>query len=254
MSENQPTFKPLTEETFRFRCYPGITCFTRCCAGLKLVLTPYDVLRMKKRLGLSSNEFLQQHTETSFEQGRFPLIRLKMNTDAKKKCPFVTEQGCAIYKDRPAACRIYPLGRAALKPDSGQETRQKFFIVNERHCLGFEEEKEWTLAEWLGNEGVDEYNRMNDKWLEILSSSAGLGPQKDIPRKIQMFMMASYNLDKFRDFIFKSKFMQVFEVGAEKRKQLASDDVALMNFAFDWLKFSLFGERTLRINSNPANR
>jgi Fe-S-cluster containining protein len=252
MIENQANFKPLTEKTFRFRCYPGISCFTRCCAALKLVLTPYDVLRMKRRLGLSSDEFLEQHTETSLDQGRFPLIKLKMNTDQNKKCPFVTEQGCAIYEDRPAACRIYPLGRAALKPDSGKETRQKFFIVDESHCLGFQEEKEWTLAEWLRSEGVNEYNNMNDRWLEILSSSGSLGSQKDIPRKIQMFMMASYNLDKFRGFIFKSKFLQFFDVGDEKRKQLASEDVALMHFAFDWLKFSLFGERTLTVKSDPA--
>ena len=90
---------------------------------------------------------------------------------------------------------------------------------------------------------------MNDGWLEIISSPKSLGPEKDIPRKIQMFFMASYNLDKFRQFIFGSRFFDLFDVDAEKRKKLGSNDVALMSFAFDWLKFSLFGERTLSIKS-----
>ncbi len=36
------------DETFRFACHSQLPCFTRCCADLKLVLTPYDILRLKK--------------------------------------------------------------------------------------------------------------------------------------------------------------------------------------------------------------
>jgi hypothetical protein len=32
-------------------------------------------------------------------------------------------------------------------------------------------------------------------------------------------------------------------------EMLKSDDVALMRFAFDWLKFSLFGEKTIRLKA-----
>ena len=43
------------------------------------------------------------------------------------------------------------------------------------------------------------------------------------------------------------KFFDLFEVGEVRRQRLASDDVELMKFAFDWLKFSLFGEETSTI-------
>ena len=65
--------------------------------------------------------------------------------------------------------------------------------------------------------------------------------------------MASYNLDRFRDFIFKSKLFDRFEVESALKEKLASDDVELMKFAFDWLKFSLFGEKTIQVK-NPEKR
>ena len=126
---------------------------------------------------------------------------------------------------------------------------KKFFIVDEEHCLGFCEDMEWTLEEWMANEGVDQYNAMNDQWLEIITSQKRLGKKEDIPRKIQMFYMASYNLDSFRRLIFETRFFNIFQLQAEKIERLATDDVSLMQFAFDWLRFSLFGEKTIEIKS-----
>lgn len=199
---------------------------------------------------MSSDAFLEQYTDTRMEEHtRFPLIKLNMNRAKSRRCPFVTREGCSIYEDRPGSCRIYPLGRASLKVDREKETRENFFIVNEGHCLGFEEGKQWTTEEWMADQGVDEYNAMNDQWLAIITSPKSLGQEKDIPRKIQMFYMASYNLDKFRRFIFESRFFDLFQGDAEKKEKLACDDVELMKFAFDWLNFSLFGEKTIQVKS-----
>jgi hypothetical protein len=182
------------------------------------------------------------------------MIHLKMNEGENRKCPFVTPEGCSIYADRPGACRVYPVGRAAKKVDRENETIEKLFLVDEPHCLGFQEEQEWTVEEWMAHEGVDEYNAMNDQWLEIITSSKSLGPKKDVPRRIQMFYMASYDLDKFREFIFETKFFHLFRVGPDERQGLAADDVKLMKFAFDWLKFSLFGDKTIQMNSESVTR
>jgi uncharacterized protein len=255
MSEKKSdiSFTPLTGNTFKFRCYKGIQCFTHCCADLNLVLTPYDIVRIKNRLGVPSDVFLNEYTDTTMDSHpKFPMVKLKMSQDNKRRCPFVTADGCTIYEDRPGACRLYPLGRAATKQDAQRDSREKFFIVNEEHCLGFKEDREWTLREWLTNEGVDEYNRMNDQWLEIITSQKTLGPKKDAQQKTQMFFMASYNLDKFREFIFKSRFFERFEVESGLKSRLASDDVELMKFSFDWLKFSLFGEKTIQIRNEPS--
>jgi len=248
--KGSPSFEPINGNNFTFRCHQGIRCFTECCADLNLILTPYDIVRLKTRLNISSGEFLNNHTDMKFEKHlRFPMIKLRMNQDEKRKCPFVTSDGCSVYEDRPGACRIYPLGRAALKIEKQKGTREKFFIVAEEHCLGFQEEKTWTIEEWMANEGLPEYNAMNDQWLEIITSKKSLGQESDTPKKIQMFSMASYNLDKFKEFIFKSRFFDLFEVEPALLKKLATDDIGLMKFSFDWLKFSLFGEETIKVKS-----
>lgn len=252
-SHNQKSvFKPLTGRTFRFRCHKAIPCFTSCCADLKLMLTPYDVLRMKNRLGLASQTFLERHTDTTYDPSvRFPRLLLKMQQDEKKTCPFVTPDGCTIYEDRPGACRIYPIGRASIKVQSEEAAREKFFVIEEEHCLGFQEDRQWSVEEWMAGEGLEDYNKMNDQWMEILTSSKSLGSEKDVHRKLKMFFMASYNLDRFRDFIFKSRFLELFSLENSLTEALSSDDVALMRFGFRWLKFSLFGEKTIQMVSAP---
>jgi Fe-S-cluster containining protein len=239
---------PLTGNTFRFQCHPAIACFTKCCAQLNLLLTPYDILRMKRRLEISSDEFLDRYGNTVMDgDSRFPMVKLRMRQDDSRGCPFVTSGGCGIYEDRPGSCRLYPLGRAALKPDGGRATREKYFVVEESHCLGFRENREWTLADWMSNEGMEEYNTMNDHWFEIVTSPKSLGSGGDVQRKLQMFFMASYNLDRFRKFVFESSFLRLFRIDQGLQRRLATDDVELMKFSFEWLKFSLFGERAGQI-------
>ncbi len=239
-------FRPLKESNFFFNCHKDISCFNDCCAKLRLILTPYDILRIKNRLELSSDEFLSLYTDTVIEpQSPFPMVKLKMNRKGEKSCPFVTEAGCRIYKDRPGACRLYPLGRASSLVEGGKGVIEKFFVVEESHCRGFRENKSWTLNEWIDHEGVAEYSRMNDQWLKLVTASRKLGGNA-ITQKIQMFFMASYNLDKFRAFLFKSRFFDLFEVDSDLKKELRDQDVSLMEFGIKWLGFSLFGDKTLQ--------
>lgn len=253
-STKKEVFRPFEENEFRFSCHRDIGCFTDCCAKLRLILTPYDILRMKNRLKLTSEVFLEKYTDIVLEdRSRFPMVKLKMKEDEKQTCPFVTKEGCSIYEDRPGACRLYPLGRASTMIEGEKDAREKFFVVDESHCLGFQEKKPWNLDEWLNHEGVNEYNAMNDQWLQIITSPKSLGEGGGTTRKLQMFSMASYNLDKFRQFVFKSKFFDLFEVDWDLKEELTTDDVALMKFAFQWLKFSLFGDKTIALKSHSGH-
>jgi uncharacterized protein len=239
----------LKGNTFSFSCHPGMSCFTRCCAALQLVLTPYDILRMKQRLRISSDRFLETYTETRIDRHpRFPMVFLRMNDDPDRTCPFVSPRGCTVYEDRPGACRIYPLARAAQRSPLGEDTKEKFFFVKEKHCRGFEEKRLWSVESWVSDQGLASYNEMNDQWLEIISSPQSLGPKADIPRKLQMYFMVSYNLDNFRNFVFKSRFFQRFQVPDSEKVRMEQDDAALMSFGFQWLKFSLFGLPTMKMS------
>jgi hypothetical protein len=61
-----------------------------------------------------------------------------------------------------------------------------------------------------------------------------------------MFFMASYDLDKFRRFIFNSRFLDMFEVDEDELKGIKEDDVALMNFGFKYIKFLMMMENTMK--------
>jgi len=238
----------LKGNTFSFACHKRVDCFTKCCAALQLVLTPYDILRMKHRLGITSERFLEDFTRTRLDRHpRFPMVLLQMNRDDSRTCPFVGPEGCTLYEDRPGACRIYPLARAAQRAPMGEKAKEKFFIVKEEHCRGFEQDRLWTVESWMSDQGLDSYNAMNDQWLEIISSPHSLGSKEDIPRKLQMYFMVSYNLDKFRSFLFESRFFQRFHVSDTIRAAMEKEDEALMNFGFQWLKFSLFGLSTMEM-------
>ena len=52
------------ESRFKFRCHPGVPCFTECCGKTTIILTPYDILRLKNRLRIPSGEFLEKYTRT----------------------------------------------------------------------------------------------------------------------------------------------------------------------------------------------
>ena len=238
--------KPIVDNEFHFLCHRNIECFNKCCADLNLLLTPYDILRITGRLEISTGDFLDDFTDTKIdERSRFPMVYLKMKEDGNKPCPFVSRNGCTIYEDRPGACRIYPLGRASSKSDGQSNTSEQFFTVNESHCLGFDEDVKWTIGEWIENEGLQEYNEINDQWMEIITSHKSLGIEDDSVKKIQMFYMASYNLDKFRNFLFESSFFKLFEVDPARKDKMKDNKKELLLFSFCWLKFSLFGETTL---------
>ncbi len=241
--------RPLTaKDRFRFACHKGLSCFTACCANLQLVLTPYDIIRLKNRLGLTSEEFLEKYTTTSSDKSYgFPVISLKMNSDTKKTCPFVSPDGCTVYEDRPGACRSYPLGRAASKVREKERSDEFFFIIREPHCLGFNESKEWIIEDWIADQGLDEYNRMNDFFMDIVTGPHIKRLKHLSLSQMKMFSMGCYNIDEFKKFVFQSSFLNRFEVDPDQARRIQTDDVELMRFATQWLRFALFGEQTFSL-------
>jgi len=238
-------------DSFRFSCNKDVPCFNACCKDINIFLTPYDILRMKKRLGLSSEEFLSKFTLTPFTKDmKLPVVVLKMGEDPSKKCSFVSEDGCTIYEDRPWPCRMYPLGFAS--PGEGLENEKEFyFLMDEPDCLGFKENREYTVESWLSDQGLNEYNEMGEFFKEI--SLHPYFEKNDLsPEKMEMYFTACYNLDKFRRFIFASNFLKYFDVDNETIEKIKEDDIELMKFAFRWLKFSLFGENTMKMKDEAV--
>lgn len=237
--------------SFTFACAPDVPCFNDCCGDVNIFLTPYDIAKLKNALGISSGEFLSRFAVSSVDECfGHPVVLLKMNEDDRKSCPFVGEDGCGVYEARPGACRMYPLGMASPKRGSGLSSEDFFFIFDEGGCRGFEKEVTQTVEEWLADQGLDEYNRMAECFKELtlhefFREGKDLGPEKS-----EMFFLACYDLDGFREFLFASTFFDRFDVEEETRKSLAEDDVELLRFGHDWLRFALFGQNTLEIKKS----
>lgn len=229
--------------TFEFKCHPDIPCFTKCCRGINIILTPYDVLGLKNRLGLPSDEFLAIYTEPHLlEKTDLPVVTLKLLDDEQESCPFVRDDtGCIIYEDRPTACRYYPLGVATLQHKEGADDQGFFFFVNEPHCKGFEEKCQWTVDEWRKDQGVDLRDEVNAEWTDLVVRKRSFPASIKLTDKAkEMFFMVSYNIDKFRQFVFESTFLQRITVDQATQEQIKSDDVALLEFGVRWLKEILF--------------
>ena len=70
------------EQKFRFDCRGDLPCFGQCCRDINIFLTPYDVFRLKNKLGLSSAAFLEKHTmEIGPPRVMYPVVYLKMNEE-----------------------------------------------------------------------------------------------------------------------------------------------------------------------------
>jgi uncharacterized protein len=237
-----------SDDTFEFACGPEVSCFTECCGKLELLLTPYDVLRLRKRLNITTADFLDHHTVVRWKTRHgFPEVMMRMDKSRDGRCPFVTEKGCSVYEDRPGACRIYPIGRASTKNPVDGSPREFFFTVREAHCRGFEENRRWTIKEWLSDQGIENYNRINDLLMELYVLKFSRPGLQLNSKHMQMYMMACYNLERFRDFVFQSGFLRKFRLEPELVEQLSHDDQALLEFAFRWLRFAFFQEPVLEV-------
>ena len=249
------TTKLSVDTKFKFRCHKDIKCFTKCCSNIEIVLTPYVVVRLKKRLELSSDEFLGTYTYMKIDKkSSHPYAILKMNDDEDRNCPFVTNKGCTIYTDRPANCRYYPVGQGTMKKsgkDGAVEEEEFYFFIKEPHCFGFDEKKQWTIAAWRKDQEVDLYDRVNMGWKTLQLRKNLPGHELDPKKQIQ-FYMASYDLDKFRDYIFNSDFLNVFDIDEKTVEGVKKDYEQLIQFGVEYIKYIMMLEETLKLKKDAA--
>lgn len=236
------------DDTFQFGCHPGVSCFNNCCSDVNIFLSPYDVLRLRRCLGLKSGEFLDRYALLPVQKDmRTPVVILRMNDDESKNCPFLTDAGCGVYPERPWPCRMYPLGLAAQKdtPDGWRGDRF-YFLLREQGCRGFEESRQWTVSEWLDDQGIGEYDEWGEAYKELTLHRFFEDGGILSPEKMEMLFTACYDLDKFREFVLESTLLRRFDVDEDFVEEMRYDDEALLRFAFLWLRFCLFGEPTVK--------
>ena len=103
------------------------------------------------------------------------------------------------------------------------------------------------MREYRQEQGVDQYDEMSKAWREIVLKKRSSGPTVGRPsqKSMDLFYLASYDLDNFRVFIASPFFHDVYDIEPAQLQKLLIDDVELMSFATRYLKQVLFGERSI---------
>ena len=239
--------------SFRFRCHRGVSCWNTCCHGADITLPPLDILRLARHFDLRPAQFLERYTVPAEHEGAsMPVVKLKMGgEDGKGACPYLAEEGCTVYADRPSACRYYPLGLISVKLKDSEAKEDFHFLVREEHCRGHEEPQSQTVAEFCKDQGLEPYEAINRGWIDILMKLASWrsigGPMGKTPstQTRQMFFMVSTDVDRFRSFVLESRFLSIYDIPAEAVEAIRTSDEALLRLGFEWLKNVLFNEPTI---------
>ena len=238
----------LTAQTkIKFKCYKGISCFNACCRKADITLAPYDVVRLKKRFDMSSEEFLKEYT-VPFTMDQDGVPGVKMRTSDEGVCVMLDgDNGCGVYEDRPTVCRYYPVALLNMREKDSSEAQENYSMVREEHCKGHEEDREITIADYRKEQGCEEFDLRNREWYRLIlkKKSAGPGVGRLSDMSLQLFFMASYNLDMFRRFVLSDKFRETYTLNETFYEAVEKDDLILLDFAFQFLRQVLFGERSI---------
>jgi Fe-S-cluster containining protein len=214
-----PTMLAETHE-IEFSCHKGIGCWNACCSNIDISLTPYDVLRMKTRLGITSTEFLKDYT-VPYEFDKDSIAGIKFRpVEGGTACRFMKPEGCDIYSDRPTACRYYPVALLSMRKQDEYVDRDSYALVKEDHCKGHEVNRRITIADYRKEQGLDEYDELARGWRQLVLKKKSSGPTIGKPslRSRQLFFMACYDIDRFREFVFCRVLCQAVRVEAGRAR------------------------------------
>ena len=226
-------------EAFRFACHPGVPCFNACCRDLDLLLNPYDVLRLRRNLGVTGQELFSRFVDAvELPETGLPAAALRMADAPGRPCPFVRAAGCTVYEDRPAACRTYPLGRGTGLDEAGAVV-EHWCVVREDHCRGFDEPPQWTSATWAADQSTAEYAAVDDRYLTMAARASRLGLCLSQLQQRQVGV-ALFQLDRFAEILQGGDLLERLSVPCTERDAIVANERLTLDFALDWLEQELF--------------
>jgi hypothetical protein len=251
---------PVLPQTFddskviQFQCRKGISCWNACCSNIDISLTPYDILRLKRRFEIGSGEFLQKYT-VPYEMEANSIAGVKLRpVEGGTACQFMTPEGCSVYEDRPTACRYYPVALLSMRRQDEYTDRASYALVEEPHCLGHQEPRKISVADYRQEQGLNDYDELARGWRQLILKKKSSGPSIGAPskRSLELFFMACYDIDRFSQFVASEGFSNIYDIPDVEMRNILVDDEALMQFAFRFLRQVLFGEESIPLRQEAA--
>ena len=136
------------ESAFSYHC----NACSRCCHNKAIRVGPYEILRLARRLGMTTTDFIAQHTEAGGTV-------LRMREENNRACIFLNQQGCSVHPDRPLACRLYPLARF-VDPEGHESFGHLIPHPKTEGIYGISA----TVADYLEQQGVGPFFDMGDRY------------------------------------------------------------------------------------------
>lgn len=229
------------DDRFQFACGPEVPCFNACCRDLNQCLTPYDILRLKTGLSMSSSDFLSRYTVAHIgPQTGLPVVSLRPVNGEARRCPFVAPEGCRVYAHRPSSCRIYPLARAISRSRETGVVTEHFALMREAHCQGCVQPRTQTVKAWIEDQALERYHHFNDMLMGIIALKNQSRPEPLDIREQRMFQLALYDLDGFRRHLRVHGVPERPAVAADRAEKIMADDEALLTYGHAWIAWALF--------------
>ena len=244
------------DKVIQFQCRKGIDCWNACCSNIDISLTPVDILRLSRRLGISTTEFLMQYTfPYELEPNGIAGVKFKP-VENGSACQFMRPEGCDVYSDRPTACRYYPVALLSMRRSDEYTDRNAYALVKEPHCHGHNEPRQLTIEEYRQEQGIVEYDELGRGWGQLVLKKKSSGPVVGTPskRSLQLWFMACYDLDRFRDFIASTAFNEAYDIPWDEMQKILSTDDELMLFAFRFLRQTMFGEESIKMKADAFEK
>lgn len=259
---NSPVVPEMVDgsKAIRFQCRKGIACWNACCSNIDISLTPYDILRLKRRLGMASAQFLQQYAVPyELEKDGIAGIKLKP-VSGGSACQFMTADGCSVYEDRPTACRYYPVALLSMRKQDEYTDTHSYALVKEAHCLGHNEPRSLTIDEYRAEQGLPECDEQGRGWRQLVLKKMSSGPTVGKPsvKSRQLFFMTCYDIDTFRAFVDSGPFNELYDVPEAERQAMLGDTLEaeqrLLQFGYRFLRQVLFGEESIALHKEAADK
>jgi len=148
----------------------------RCCHHKAIRVGPYESLRLSRRLGITTTEFLSRFTEAGGT--------VLQTRDEDRGCVFLGARGCTVHPDRPLACRLYPLARW-----TSPEGDESFGHLEPHPQTAGIYGTSGTVDDFLRSQGLPEYFAMADRYGELYDRMVAvmerLDPDEGLERRAE---------------------------------------------------------------------
>lgn len=96
------------DDPFDFKCRGC----GKCCRNRHdIVLSPKDVFRMAKHLGVDIESFLDTYCKVTADSSGMAVVVSLKAVGGNDRCPFLDGRKCQVHAVKPTICALYPIGR-----------------------------------------------------------------------------------------------------------------------------------------------